>query len=286
MKSTPISQLPKKIAVDASILVYQLYMIGAKCKIHGSRETTINHLLGMFQKMAVFLSHGIRPLVVFDGKPPDLKADVLLQRKKRRDESQAAVKPPSSAFDEVRELLRVMGIAQLDAPGEAEAQCAYLVKQGVCDIIASDDSDAIVFGASMQVKNISKDSQVIDLQEVLAHLQMTMDQFIDYCILLGSDYAPTIPGIGPVTAKRLIKKHVSLEEVFQHVSVSAEQQEKLLLARKEFKNPLVHETLDIAREYKSFNPSEVAAVEEFLLHSGCYPKQIAKGLSLLREIKK
>ena len=40
---------------------------------------------------------------------------------------------------------------------------------------------------------------------VLSGLNMTMTQFIDFCIMSGCDYCPRIPGVGPVTAL----KHIS-----------------------------------------------------------------------------
>ena len=46
-------------------------------------------------------------------------------------------------------------------------------------------------------------------------LEMDYDQFIDLCILCGCDYCDHIDGIGPVTAFKLIKTHVNLENVIK-----------------------------------------------------------------------
>lgn len=40
----------------------------------------------------------------------------------------------------------------------------------------------------------------IHLDKVLTGLDLTMEQFIDLCILLGCDYADKIKGIGPIKA--------------------------------------------------------------------------------------
>jgi flap endonuclease-1 len=48
---------------------------------------------------------------------------------------------------------------------------------------------------------------------VLEGLGLTMDEFIDLCILCGCDYADSIRGIGPKRAYELIKKYHCLEEV-------------------------------------------------------------------------
>lgn len=44
---------------------------------------------------------------------------------------------------------------------------------------------------------------------------MTMEQFIDLCILLGCDYCPTIRGIGPKKAHELIREHKTIENVLK-----------------------------------------------------------------------
>lgn len=54
--------------------------------------------------------------------------------------------------DEVRELLKLCGLPYIDAPAEAESQCAVLTELGLCEAVISDDSDSMVFG-SAQVSN-------------------------------------------------------------------------------------------------------------------------------------
>lgn len=55
----------------------------------------------------------------------------------------------------------------------------------------------------------------INLQKILKDFDFNMDQFIDLCILLGCDYAPTIRGIGPKKAFELIEKHKTIENVLE-----------------------------------------------------------------------
>lgn len=52
-----------------------------------------------------------------------------------------------------------------------------------------------------------------------------MDQFIDFCILSGCDYLPTIPRVGPSTALKMVKDHKSIEGVLEFIK--KENQEKL-----------------------------------------------------------
>jgi flap endonuclease-1 len=52
-----------------------------------------------------------------------------------------------------------------------------------------------------------------------------MEQFIDFCILSGCDYLPTIPRLGPSTALKMIKEYSSIEGVLDQIKL--ENQEKL-----------------------------------------------------------
>ena len=42
---------------------------------------------------------------------------------------------------------------------------------------------------------------------------LTPEAFLDFCILLGTDASPRIPKIGPVTARKLIEKYRSIDEI-------------------------------------------------------------------------
>jgi hypothetical protein len=55
----------------------------------------------------------------------------------------------------------------------------------------------------------------IDLPVLLSELELTMEQFIDLCIMCGCDYASNIRGIGAVRALALIKQHGSIEAVIK-----------------------------------------------------------------------
>lgn len=45
---------------------------------------------------------------------------------------------------------------------------------------------------------------------MLEDMKVTMDEFIDFCIMCGCDYTGRISNIGPIRAFDLIKKHRSL----------------------------------------------------------------------------
>lgn len=71
----------------------------------------------------------------------------------------------------------------------------------------------------------------VELEAVLSGLGLTMDEFIDLCILSGCDYVKSIEGLGPNTAFKLIKEYKNIEAVLKHLeSVNVEKV-------KEGKNP-------------------------------------------------
>merc|ERR1740117_2872378 len=57
----------------------------------------------------------------------------------------------------------------------------------------------------------------VNLARLLEQLNITMTQFIDFCILCGCDYCDTIKGVGPSTAIKLIIQHGSLEKVLENI---------------------------------------------------------------------
>merc|ERR1712070_722918 len=87
---------------------------------------------------------------------------------------------------------------------------------------ATEDADCLTFGTKTLVRNLmAAESQKktileVSLEIVLEQLNITMDQFIDFCILSGYDYCDTIRGVGPSTAIKLIIQHGCLEKVLEN----------------------------------------------------------------------
>ena len=110
-------------------------------------------------------------------------------------------------------MLRLMGVPVIQAPGEAQAQCSYLNKVGKIDAVCTEDTDSLVFGTQILIREINNKKQPVcevTRQKVLNGLDLTEDEFIDMCILCGCDYASKIEGIGPVKAYKFIKDHKNL----------------------------------------------------------------------------
>ncbi|KAK9884016.1 hypothetical protein WA026_004951 [Henosepilachna vigintioctopunctata] len=208
-------------------------------------ETT-SHLMGMFYRTIRLLESGIKPVYVFDGKPPEMKSGELGKRAEKRAEAQKALDKATEAGDtaevdkftrrlvkvtkqhgeEAKELLALMGVPYIDAPCEAEAQCAALVKAGKVFATATEDMDALTFGSSVLLRHMTFSEarkmpiQEIHLSKILESMDLTLDQFIDLCILLGCDYTDSIKGIGPKKAVALINEHKSIEEILKNIDTT------------------------------------------------------------------
>ncbi len=236
----------RKIAIDASMCLYQ-FLIAVRQQ-DGSALTndaghTTSHLMGFFYRTIRMVGYGIKPCYVFDGKPPVLKGGELEKRLKRRqDAEQKATKAKEAGEvqdlrkferrtvrvtreqnEEAKHLLRLMGIPYVEAPCEAESQCAELAKAGNVYGAASEDMDTLCYQPTVLLRNVTAaESRKLkidqyDIKEVLKGFDMTIEEFVDMCILLGCDYCETIRGVGPVTAMKLIRKYKSLDNIVEAI---------------------------------------------------------------------
>merc|ERR1719476_1305924 len=133
------------------------------------------------------------------------------------------VKVTKEQNEETKTLLRLMGVPVVEAPSEAEATCAALCRDGKVFAAATEDADCLTFGTKVLVRNLmaaeSQKKQILEvsLERVLEQLNVSMDQFIDFCILSGCDYCDTLKGVGPSTAIRLLMQHGTLEKVIEEL---------------------------------------------------------------------
>ena len=118
------------------------------------------------------------------------------------------------------------GIECITSAGEAEKDCVELSVKMPNSAVISADTDVLAYNIP-EVLVISKYtssgvSTVIRKSEVLTHLGLTVEQFTDLCILLGTDYNTTIPKVGVKTALKYILKYKSIEEICTSVNLNPE----------------------------------------------------------------
>lgn len=241
----------RKVAIDASMAMYQfLVAVRTAGNAYGNAQLTneagevTSHIQGMFNRTIKLLAAGVKPVYVFDGKPPDMKSGELEKRLARRQLAEAElakakeegsaediekynrrlVKVGKNHNDECKELLRLMGVPVITAPCEAEAQCAELARMNKVYATATEDMDALTFKTPKLLRKLtfSQGGKVqpiveIDFELAISGLGLTYEEFIDLCILCGCDYCCTIKGIGPKTALKLIRQFKTIEAVVEHI---------------------------------------------------------------------
>ncbi|MEX0920675.1 MAG: flap endonuclease-1 [Candidatus Pacearchaeota archaeon] len=255
-KEIEISDLKgKTVCVDAFNILYQfLSTIRQRdgTPLMDNKRRVTSHLSGIFYRNVNLLFEGIKPIYVFDGNAPSLKGGTHKIRseardlaknkyeKAKQDEDLSKMKRYSSQLirlddemiSESKELLNAMGISVIQAPGEGEAEAAYLNKvNGDIYGTVSQDYDSLLFGAPILIRNLGLSTrrktfsgwvevrpELIDLYKILNQLEINLDQLICLGILIGTDYNPKgIPGIGQKRALEIVKKYKQPVLIFKHV---------------------------------------------------------------------
>ena len=244
----------KIVAIDAYNAIYQfLAIIRGPEGLHltDTQGHVTSHITGLFYRNINFLSLGIKPVYVFDGKPPSLKSAEIEHRKQIKKDAtvkyeralsegnmedvrkyaQQTTSMKDGMVQDSKHLLELFGIPYIQAPSEGEATAALLTTMGKADFAASQDFDSILFGAKKLVRNftnsgrrklpnrntyIEVEPEIIDYKKNLTELGITREQLVDVGILIGTDFNPDgFERIGPKTAIKMIKENGKLENVKQ-----------------------------------------------------------------------
>lgn len=108
----------------------------------------------------------------------------------------------------LKDILSAFSIFFIKSHTEAETTCAFLNKTKKADYIYSQDSDVLAYagvnGLITDLDFVGKTFTFIDKSEVLKELNFTQEEFIDFCILCGTDYNKTLRRVGICTAYKMI----------------------------------------------------------------------------------
>lgn len=129
--------------------------------------------------------------------------------------------PNSDTYRESKEILTAMGIPCIDATGavEGEALASSMVLGGLADYVASEDTDVLVYDAPL-IKNISSRSDplvVVSGADVRTSLELDRAAFVDFALLLGTDFSQRIKNLGPTNAYHFIRKHGTIEQILEAI---------------------------------------------------------------------
>lgn len=234
----------KTVAIDAFNAIYQ-FLSGIRqpdgTPLLDNRGRVTSHLSGIFYRNISLMSEGIKLIYVFDGEYHELKTKTKEQRSLAKENAREKYEAAKQEEDlegmakyarslssitpemlkEAKELLKAMGIAVYQAPGEGEMQCAELVKMGQAYAVGSQDYDALVVGAPRLIQNLTLarkrrlpngeqvfiSPDLIEYNAVLSELALDKDQLICLAILVGTDFNPGgIKGMGPKKSLPLVRQ--------------------------------------------------------------------------------
>ncbi|XP_015706948.1 DNA repair protein complementing XP-G cells isoform X1 [Coturnix japonica] len=139
----------------------------------------------------------------------DLSAEQEVLQSQKQQQERVASSVTGQMFLESQELLRLFGIPYIEAPMEAEAQCAILDLTDQTSGTITDDSDVWLFGARHVYKNFFSQNKYVEYYQYVDfqnQLGLDRSKLINLAYLLGSDYTEGIPNVGFVTAMEILNE--------------------------------------------------------------------------------
>ena len=200
----------KTIVVDTSIYLYKYAVDNAIVE-------------NMFLLISIFKKYNIKPIFIFDGKPPPEKKTLLIQRRIEKLDAEKKYMDMKSILDngelidakkqdvlsemevlkrqfiritdsdikKAKNLMDAYGVTYYDADGEADVLCSYFLKTGHAWACISDDMDMFLYGCNRVIRHLSvlnHTAVLYDTESILSDLNMNEEMLRDILILSGTDY--------------------------------------------------------------------------------------------------
>ncbi len=196
------------VAIDTNYYIYK-YTI-----------STDNFIKKFASQYLHLTSYGIKPLYVFDGKPPSEKQKVIDKRKKVNLKKNIEV--TNSSIKQLKKFFKEYDIPYLECISEADFICSQLSRHGVISGCISDDMDFLTLGCKYLYREYYQYSDEVleySLGEVLK--EFTAEQLIDISIFLGCDYCDRVQDhvnrCHNISVYSLFKEYSKLEEVWNYL---------------------------------------------------------------------
>ena len=200
-------------AIDCSCLLY---------RAKGSRLSAITVLASLLVRMK---AARIEPIVIFDGRTPVVKTETVEARRIVREAAHKEIAELTTVLrdstltegeradreiraqalqakapqvtardrDDIKKFLYAAGVLFVTAAEEADDVLAYMARMGIINGVVSTDMDMLARGVPLLVVPETPDTSVlsaISLGHVLSELRLRFEQFVNACVLMGTDYTP------------------------------------------------------------------------------------------------
>ena len=217
----------KVILIDGNNIAYRAFY-ALPDSISTSSGIITNAVLG-FTNMLLKLIEEQHPdtiLCAFDSKTPTFRHKIFDRYKINRKKMPTEL---SSQFPLIKEVLDAFNIIYLERDGfEADDILAGIVNSIKDEfnqiIIVTGDKDILqLVSGNIKVMAIKKgitDTVIFDRLKVEEKFGVKPENMKDLLALMGdsSDNIPGVPGIGPKTARLLVKKYGCLEEIYKNIN--------------------------------------------------------------------
>jgi DNA polymerase-1 len=232
--------MKRLVLVDGNALLHRAFH--ATPPLTTSKGELVNAVYG-FTNMLLRSWDDLKPdymIIAWDKKAPTFRHQEYTQYKATRGPADETL---SSQYDRVHEVVTALGVPEFGLNGyEADDLIGTLAKQAVEKepeievIILTGDRD-IMQTITNQVKVLMPKKTLTDVglygvQEFIDRFGFQPIQMIEYKALAGdaSDNIPGVPGIGDVSATKLIKQFGYLEEIYkpENLATLPERMQKLL----------------------------------------------------------
>lgn len=213
----------KIVGIDMSFIIY-CCSLGLKNTTaltdSNGKSTVLLYLL--INKLVSYKKHN-NIIAIFDNPTPNIlkieehkkrnitrqkNIDKKISENKSIDTVEFKITP--DIIVEVKYILESLGISYCtaDVNTEAEKLGSCLLKNGIIDYFITNDSDALPFGSTnilrYHTQNGTKQYTLYELKTVLNDLNITYEEFVKICVILGCDFCKKTPRIG---LKTILKKY-------------------------------------------------------------------------------
>jgi 5'-3' exonuclease len=224
--------------------------IDIQCFLYRAIANQLKPLEVIANQIAKFKGLGITPVYIFDGKPPEEKNPVNVKRRADRQEAVDLCEELRASLDretdteirdslvnkihdlesrfpiltyetkdEIKKFLYATGTMFISPSCEADTLLAYWYRRSVLDAVVSLDLDFLPRGCRLFVpKHIGLGPGDVwsdyNPVTICSALRLTQRQFVEFCVLLGSDYTPNLPIVPWKFVLQNIQRKESMESIW------------------------------------------------------------------------
>lgn len=136
-------------------------------------------------------------------------------------QEKVAFSPKAFYFEDVKFILDMLDIQWIECPAGFDAEQIAAIATNIpifkenqidkkMDCVLTPDADCLVFGAKQLIKRDIRKKKLFKytLSNILKKYELTQDDLIKVSLILGTDFAPKTPRIGP---KTVLKKYKEIE---------------------------------------------------------------------------